>query len=260
MLTSEGGAGRLTRIDLATGARETLAQVNPGIDNFAIAADGRLFVSHFTDGRVAEVTGGVERVLSPSGLIGPFGLGRAGGFENLVAFGNGCFQSVKIGFLLRLGLDGVFEAAEELHGEFIAVRTHHHGHGVSAHPFTTHAFASFRAAIGLGGYAALLVLAFLRSRAAAALALLGALLGLGFSLYLTYIEAYVLATWCILCLGSLATIAKGGTATCTLLARWVNPYLKAGSFVIADRACPRNRADECLLNRFLPRSFFLQRY
>ncbi len=76
LLTSEGGAGRLTRIDLKTGARETLAQVNPGIDNFAIAADGRLFVSHFTDGRVAEVTGGVERVLSPSGLIGPFGLDR----------------------------------------------------------------------------------------------------------------------------------------------------------------------------------------
>lgn len=76
LLTSEGGAGRLTRIDLATGARETLAEVNPGIDNFAIAHDGRLFVSHFTDGRVAEVTGGVERLLSPSGLIGPFGLDR----------------------------------------------------------------------------------------------------------------------------------------------------------------------------------------
>lgn len=76
LLTSEGGAGRLTRIDITTGVRETLAQVNPGIDNFAIAADGRLFVSHFTDGRVAEVTGGVERVLSPSGLVGPFGLDR----------------------------------------------------------------------------------------------------------------------------------------------------------------------------------------
>ncbi len=62
------------------------------------------------------------------------------------------------------------------------------------------------AAIGLAGYAALLVLTFLRSRTAAALLLLGALIGLGFSLYLTYIEAYVLATWCILCLGSLAAI------------------------------------------------------
>ncbi|MDA3039219.1 MAG: gluconolaconase [Actinomycetota bacterium] len=76
LLTSEGGSGRLVRIDLLTGARETLAQVAVGIDNFAIGADGRLFVSHFTDGRVAEVSGGVERVLSPSGLIGPFGLDR----------------------------------------------------------------------------------------------------------------------------------------------------------------------------------------
>jgi streptogramin lyase len=74
LLTSEGGAGRLTRIDLTTGVRETLAQVAPGIDNFAIGDGGRLFVSHFTDGRVAEVTGGVEHVLSGSGLVGPFGL------------------------------------------------------------------------------------------------------------------------------------------------------------------------------------------
>ena len=36
--------------------------------------------------------------------------------------------------------------------------------------------------------------------------LLGALAGLAFALYLTYIEAYVLGVWCILCLGSLATI------------------------------------------------------
>jgi streptogramin lyase len=76
LLTSEGGSGRLTRFDITTGARETVIQVNPGIDNFAIATDGRLFVSHFTDGRVAEVSGGVERILSPSGLVGPFGLDR----------------------------------------------------------------------------------------------------------------------------------------------------------------------------------------
>jgi uncharacterized membrane protein len=30
--------------------------------------------------------------------------------------------------------------------------------------------------------------------------------GLGFALYLTYIEAFVLATWCILCLSSLTAI------------------------------------------------------
>ncbi|MGF1598940.1 MAG: hypothetical protein ACFCVK_18790 [Acidimicrobiales bacterium] len=76
LLTSEGGSGELTSIDIVSGARATLARVNPGIDNFAIAPDQRLFVSHFTDGRLAEVTGGTERVLSPSGLIGPFGVTR----------------------------------------------------------------------------------------------------------------------------------------------------------------------------------------
>jgi len=76
LLTCQAGSGELTRIDIASGARETMATVNPGIDNFAIGDAGRLFVSHFNDGRVAEVTGGVEKILSPSGLIGPFGLAR----------------------------------------------------------------------------------------------------------------------------------------------------------------------------------------
>jgi len=30
--------------------------------------------------------------------------------------------------------------------------------------------------------------------------------GLGFALYLTYIEKFVLATWCVLCLSSLSLI------------------------------------------------------
>jgi uncharacterized membrane protein len=62
------------------------------------------------------------------------------------------------------------------------------------------------AAIGLVGYAALLGLSRMRRRWAAALMLLGALTGLAFALRLTYIEAYVLGVWCILCLGSLAAI------------------------------------------------------
>ena len=62
------------------------------------------------------------------------------------------------------------------------------------------------AAIGLAGYAVLFVLSRLRQRGARVLILLGALAGLAFALYLTYIEAYVLGVWCILCLGSLATI------------------------------------------------------
>ncbi|MDH4148673.1 MAG: gluconolaconase, partial [Acidimicrobiia bacterium] len=87
LLSSLAGSGELVRIDIATGAREVLARVNPGIDNFAIGDGGRLFVSHFTDGRVAEVTGGVERVLSDSGLVGPFGLARRADGRILAADG-----------------------------------------------------------------------------------------------------------------------------------------------------------------------------
>ncbi len=62
------------------------------------------------------------------------------------------------------------------------------------------------AVIGLAGYIAIGVLALLRKRTASVLLVLAALVGLGFSLYLTYIEARVLHVWCILCLGSLAVI------------------------------------------------------
>jgi vitamin-K-epoxide reductase (warfarin-sensitive) len=64
------------------------------------------------------------------------------------------------------------------------------------------------AAIGVAGYAALFVLStFWKSRAETPNRLLGAALaGLAFALYLTYIEAYELTTWCILCLTSLLLI------------------------------------------------------
>jgi vitamin-K-epoxide reductase (warfarin-sensitive) len=65
------------------------------------------------------------------------------------------------------------------------------------------------AGIGIAGYLALLALATVRRAKAEtpALLLLGSLAGLGFALYLTYIEKYLLATWCILCLSSLGLIA-----------------------------------------------------
>lgn len=64
------------------------------------------------------------------------------------------------------------------------------------------------AAIGVIGYAVLFVLAtFWKSRPETPNRLLGAATGgLAFALYLTYVEAFVLTTWCILCLISLALI------------------------------------------------------
>jgi uncharacterized membrane protein len=63
--------------------------------------------------------------------------------------------------------------------------------------------------IGVAGYGVLFALATAyRSRMQTPLRLLvAALAGLGFALYLTYVEGYVLETWCILCLSSLALIA-----------------------------------------------------
>ena len=64
------------------------------------------------------------------------------------------------------------------------------------------------ALIGILGYGVLLVIAtFYRTKAEAPFVLLAAsTAGLGFALYLTYIEKFVLATWCILCLSSLSLI------------------------------------------------------
>ena len=60
------------------------------------------------------------------------------------------------------------------------------------------------AAIGIAGYAAMLVLALARRKR---LVLLAALAGLGFSLYLTHIEKDVLLVWCIYCVTSLGIIS-----------------------------------------------------
>jgi vitamin-K-epoxide reductase (warfarin-sensitive) len=65
------------------------------------------------------------------------------------------------------------------------------------------------AGIGVVGYGVLLTLATVyRSREETPLRLLlAAVAGLGFALYLTYVEGYVLGTWCVLCLSSLGAIA-----------------------------------------------------
>ena len=65
------------------------------------------------------------------------------------------------------------------------------------------------AGIGVAGYGALFALATMyRSRMQTPLRLLvAAVAGLAFALRLTYVEGYVLETWCILCLSSLALIA-----------------------------------------------------
>ena len=64
------------------------------------------------------------------------------------------------------------------------------------------------AVIGIAGYLLILALATIyREKAETPIMLLiASIVGLGFSLYLTYIEKFVLQTWCIVCLSSLALI------------------------------------------------------
>jgi uncharacterized membrane protein len=64
------------------------------------------------------------------------------------------------------------------------------------------------ALIGIVGYGLLLAVATLyRTKAETPLMLLiASAAGLSFALYLTYIEKFVLATWCVLCLSSLTLI------------------------------------------------------
>jgi vitamin-K-epoxide reductase (warfarin-sensitive) len=68
------------------------------------------------------------------------------------------------------------------------------------------------AAIGVAGYGVLLALSsFWKARQETPNRLLVAsIAGLAFALYLTYIEAYVLSTWCILCVTSLIVIGLIG--------------------------------------------------
>ena len=73
------------------------------------------------------------------------------------------------------------------------------------------------ALLGILGYLLILSLATVyREKAETPLILsAGALGGLGFALYLTYIEGFILHAWCILCLSSLAIISAITVLTVT---------------------------------------------
>lgn len=80
------------------------------------------------------------------------------------------------------------------------------------------------ALIGVLGYCGLLGLTifYLRKEDAPVLLLMGSLAGLAFALYLTYIEGFVLAVWCVLCLSSLGLISA-----ITVLSGFLVMYSKA---------------------------------
>ena len=62
------------------------------------------------------------------------------------------------------------------------------------------------AGVGIAGYAAFVMLALLQPQGWQRFFAAGALAGFAFSLYLTYLEAFVIHAWCLICLASLLDI------------------------------------------------------
>ncbi len=78
LLSTQGRSGEILRFDLQSGDRRVVAKMRPGIDNFALTDNDRLFVSHFVDGGVAEImSDGTERRLVAPGFCGPMGIAMA---------------------------------------------------------------------------------------------------------------------------------------------------------------------------------------
>jgi vitamin-K-epoxide reductase (warfarin-sensitive) len=84
------------------------------------------------------------------------------------------------------------------------------------------------ALIGIVGYVVLLAFAtFYREKAETpGILLAGSGFGLGFALYLTYVEKFILGVWCILCLTSLAAILSITILSFILFLQSVNRTLK----------------------------------
>ena len=75
IVSTQGRTGEILKIDIRSGARRVHAKVRPGLDNLELTADDRIFISHFTDGGVAELMAdGSERRLIDPGFCGPAGL------------------------------------------------------------------------------------------------------------------------------------------------------------------------------------------
>jgi sugar lactone lactonase YvrE len=74
LVVTQAKIGHITAIDLASGRRTTLAEIDPAIDNVSIGPGDTLYASHFDSGLVTEIAGGRRRVLSPAGQLGPQGV------------------------------------------------------------------------------------------------------------------------------------------------------------------------------------------
>jgi sugar lactone lactonase YvrE len=111
LISTQGRTGEILSFDIQNGNRSVLATVRPGLDNLALTGDDRLFVSHFTDGGVAEIlANGNERRLVPPGFLGPMGLAVASDGVLYAADGISMAAVARDGGCRRVGMlfDGQF--------------------------------------------------------------------------------------------------------------------------------------------------------
>lgn len=99
----EAPTGAIIRIDIASGAHVKRLHVAPGVDNLVFREDGEMYVSHFTDGQIVQLSPtGAVRELVAAGLLGPFGIAATATGEVLVADGSSVARVDRAGAIHRL--------------------------------------------------------------------------------------------------------------------------------------------------------------
>ncbi|KYF83062.1 hypothetical protein BE20_40200 [Sorangium cellulosum] len=110
--------GEVVRIDVATGDTEVLAVLPPGLDNLAIDAQNKLYVSSATDGFVVRIEpdGGVRSLL-PGGLILPGGVAvlSEGGAETVYVGDTASLRTFDGDTGEPLGVERSFLGVSEMH-------------------------------------------------------------------------------------------------------------------------------------------------
>lgn len=86
LVVAESALGTITAIDLATGAREVLGTLDPGIDNFCFDRQDRLYGSRNATSQLVRFAAGADQVdrQTDAGLLGPQDLAASDGGEVLV--------------------------------------------------------------------------------------------------------------------------------------------------------------------------------
>lgn len=102
IVSTQVASGQVLRIDPRSGEKTVLAQLNPGLDNLAIA-DGRLFVSNFT-GEITEIVGGETTTMLPGGLNWPLDLTIGDDGRLYVADGTYFYTVAQDGSLHTVGM------------------------------------------------------------------------------------------------------------------------------------------------------------